>query len=156
MRWENMPFTQQIASSPGSSEFSTEASMPPDPEADKGNVMRFSVWKTCRNNTWVSSMQPRNHGSRCPTNGVARARYTRGSIEDGPGVIIKRTGGLSSPIGLLMSAPSRILMKPQGWPAGSYFGESLEYGGKSSVTQGQVERNGQIGWGRGGAALVAC
>src|SRR5271157_6354076 len=75
-------------------------------------------------------MQPRNHGSRCPTNGVARARYTRGSIEDGPGVIIKRAGGLSSPIGLVMSVLLYgSLMNPQGWPAGSYFGESLEYGG---------------------------
>jgi len=37
-------------------------------------------------------------------------------------------------------------MNPQGWPAGSYFGESLEYGGNSSLTQEPVERNGQIGW----------
>jgi hypothetical protein len=34
----------------------------------------------------------------CPTTGAARARYTRGSIEDGPGVIISRIGGASSPI----------------------------------------------------------
>src|SRR5271157_4596780 len=54
-----------------------------------------------------------------------------------------------------MSAPLRILMNPQGWPAGSYFGESLEYGGKSSVTQGRGERNGQIGWGTSIAFLVA-
>src|SRR5579871_2372041 len=43
-------------------------------------------------------MQPRNHGSTCPTNGVASARYTRGSIDDGPGVSISRFGGVSSPI----------------------------------------------------------
>src|SRR5205823_4343883 len=47
----------------------------------------------------ISSMQPRNHGSMWPTSGVADARYTRGSTEDGPGVNISRTGGLSSPIG---------------------------------------------------------
>ena len=35
--------TQQIASSPGSNEFNTEASIPPEPEADSGNVTRFSV-----------------------------------------------------------------------------------------------------------------
>src|ERR1700730_6060706 len=52
-------------------------------------------------------MQPRNHGSMCPTRGVANARYTRGSIEDGPGVIISRTGGLSSPIGLVMALAFR-------------------------------------------------
>ena len=46
-------------------------------------------------------------------------------------------------------------MNPQGWPAGSYFGESLEYGGKSSVTQEPVERNGQFGWRRGSASLAA-
>src|SRR5580692_10652068 len=38
-----------------------------------------------------------NHGSRCPTSGVASARYTRGSTDDGPGVSINRYGGLSSP-----------------------------------------------------------
>jgi len=37
-------------------------------------------------------------------------------------------------------------MNPQGWPAGAYFGESLEYGGKSSVLQAGSQRNGQIGW----------
>jgi hypothetical protein len=37
-------------------------------------------------------------------------------------------------------------MNPQGWPAGSYFGESLEYGGNSSVPQAAGQRNGQFGW----------
>src|ERR1700722_18022180 len=38
-----------------------------------------------------------NHGSMWPTSGVARARYTRGSMLEGPGVSIKRAGGRSSP-----------------------------------------------------------
>src|SRR5260370_25982355 len=46
-------------------------------------------------------MQPLNQGSRWPTSGVASARYTRGSIEDGPGVSISRLGGASSPIDCL-------------------------------------------------------
>ena len=99
MRSENTPFTATIASSPSSSTLTTDASIPPEPEADRGSVMRFSVWKICRSRTCVSSMQPRNHGSMWPTSGVANARYTRGSTEDGPGVNISRTGGLSSPIG---------------------------------------------------------
>src|SRR5262245_4149831 len=43
-------------------------------------------------------MQVLNHGSRWPTMGAERARYTRGSTDDGPGVIINRIGGTSSPI----------------------------------------------------------
>src|SRR5579863_7798088 len=52
-------------------------------------------------------MQVLNHGSMCPTIGAANARYTRGSIDEGPGVIISRIGGASSPI-LLFSVPSLI------------------------------------------------
>src|ERR1700730_10966122 len=51
-------------------------------------------------------MQVLNHGSRWPTNGVAIARYTRGSIEDGPGVSINRTGGFNSPTVCVMACPS--------------------------------------------------
>src|ERR1700675_1221229 len=51
-------------------------------------------------------MQVLNHGSRCPTRGVAIARYTRGSIEDGPGVSINRTGGFNSPTVCVMACPS--------------------------------------------------
>src|ERR1700683_1630491 len=39
-----------------------------------------------------------NQGSICPTSGADMARYTRGSMQEGPGVIIKRAGGRSSPI----------------------------------------------------------
>src|ERR1700747_195277 len=39
-----------------------------------------------------------NQGSMWPTRGVLIARYTRGSIFEGPGVIIKRVGGRSSPM----------------------------------------------------------
>src|SRR5882757_2497765 len=63
-------------------------------------------------------MQVLNHGSMCPTTGAASARYTRGSIEDGPGVIISRIGGANSPI--FFSAPSLILSNlrfpPRGRP----------------------------------------
>src|ERR1700688_3122509 len=52
-------------------------------------------------------MQVLNHGSMCPTIGAASARYTRGSIEEGLGVIISRIGGISSPI-FLCSIPSLI------------------------------------------------
>src|SRR6266849_6797547 len=55
-------------------------------------------------------MQPLNHGSICPTSGVAIARYTRGSTEDGPGVSINRTGGFSSPTCCVMTfCPSLFL-----------------------------------------------
>src|SRR6266581_5333891 len=55
-------------------------------------------------------MHPLNHGSMCPTSGVAIARYTRGSMEDGPGVSINRTGGWSSPTCCVMRfCPSLIL-----------------------------------------------
>src|SRR6267154_5067391 len=61
-------------------------------------------------------MQVLNHGSMCPTTGAASARYTRGSIEDGPGVIISRIGGASSPI--FFSAPSLILSNLRSAPPG--------------------------------------
>src|SRR5215471_3848627 len=48
-------------------------------------------------------MQVLNHGSRWPTMGAARARYTRGSTDEGPGVIINRIGGVSSPIPVFAS-----------------------------------------------------
>src|SRR5271170_3226758 len=99
MRSEKTPFTATIASSPSSSAFSTDASIPPDPDAESGIVKRFSVWKIFRNKICVSSMHVLNQGSRCPTNGAASARYTRGSIDDGPGVNINRVGGSSSPMG---------------------------------------------------------
>ena len=43
MRSENVPLTQTMASSPGSSALTTAASMPPEPLAESGNVTRFSV-----------------------------------------------------------------------------------------------------------------
>ena len=43
MRSEKLPFTQMMASSPGSSGFTTAASMPPEPDAEIGKVTRFSV-----------------------------------------------------------------------------------------------------------------
>ncbi len=98
MRSENAPFTQTMHSSPASSGFITAASIPPEPEADSGNVIRFCVWKTRRSSTCTSSIICVNHGSMWPTIGAAIARYTRGSTHDGPGVSIKRCGGKSSPI----------------------------------------------------------
>src|SRR5467141_2219109 len=110
MRSEKTPLTATMPSSPSSSEFSTAASIPPDPDAESGMVTRFSVWKICRSRICVSSMHPLNHGSMCPTRGVAIARYTRGSMEDGPGVSINRTGGWSSPTCCVMTfCPSSFL-----------------------------------------------
>ena len=43
MRSENAPFTQTMHSSPASSAFTTAASMPPEPDAEIGKVMRFWV-----------------------------------------------------------------------------------------------------------------
>src|SRR5216684_8581658 len=103
MRSEKSPFTQMMASSPASKLFTTEASIPPEPEAESGIVSRFSVWKIWRSSTCVSSMQPLNHGSRWPTKGVASARYTRGSMDEGPGVSMSRLGGLSSPMCCVMN-----------------------------------------------------
>src|SRR5207248_8874900 len=101
------PLTQMMASSPASSAFSTDASIPPEPEAESGIVTRFSVWKTWRMRSCVSSMQVLNHGSRWPTTGAESARYTRGSIEEGPGVIISRVGGANGLIAILGSCSLR-------------------------------------------------
>ena len=43
MRSEKAPLTQTMASSPGSRALTTAASMPPEPQAEIGNVTRFSV-----------------------------------------------------------------------------------------------------------------
>src|SRR5258708_35323304 len=56
-------------------------------------------------------MHPLNHGSMCPTSGVAIARYTRGSMEDGPGVSINRTGGFSSPTCCVMTPCPSLLLR---------------------------------------------
>src|SRR5271163_4692710 len=78
-------------------------------------------------------MQPLNHGSMWPTRLVASARYTRGSIDDGPGVSIKRFGGTSSPTCCVMILSPlfelRLPWEPHGllpvgtchYPAGSQF-----------------------------------
>src|ERR1700676_5493883 len=50
-------------------------------------------------------MQVLNHGSTWPTSGVAIARYTRGSTEDGHGGSINRTGGFNSPTVCVMACP---------------------------------------------------
>src|SRR5215475_14661337 len=62
-------------------------------------------------------MHPRNHGSTCPTSGVASARYTRGSIDEGPGVNINRFGGFNSPICdvMLISYSLRDPNSPAPW-----------------------------------------
>src|SRR5208283_6134195 len=97
-------------------------------------------------------MHPRNHGSRCPTSGVASARYTRGSIEEGPGVIIKRGGGFNSPIGLVIDIPLLetsnepsygALRKRPAYPASE---RAQEHHGNTSFLHGRPRRNGQIGW----------
>ena len=98
MRSENAPFTHTMHSSPVSSGFMTAASIPPEPEAEIGKVMRFWVRKTWRKSIWTSSIMPVNHGSIWPTSGAAIARYTRGSTQEGPGVSISCSGGRSSPM----------------------------------------------------------
>src|ERR1700726_4989982 len=40
-----------------------------------------------------------NHGSTCPTSGCASARFTRGLMQEGPGVSISLVGGRNSAIG---------------------------------------------------------
>ena len=45
-----------------------------------------------------------NHGSTCPTSGVASARYTRGLTHEGPGVSISLVGGRNSSIGFIMTS----------------------------------------------------
>ena len=153
MRCENMPFTQQMASSPASREFITDASMPPEPDADSGNVTRFSVWKTWRSRVCVSSMQPRNQGSRWPTMGEARARYTRGSMEHGPGVIIKRMGGFNSPTGWVMGVPFQGSLRTiKDVPPRRTRGSTRARRETVVWRMGRGRRNGQIGW---GAAAVA-
>ena len=72
MRSENAPFTQTMHSSPSSSGFTTAASIPPEPEAEIGNVMRFCVWNTLRSSTCTSLIISVNHGSMWPT---SRSRH---------------------------------------------------------------------------------
>src|SRR5580704_14988376 len=45
-----------------------------------------------------------NHGSTCPTIGIASARYTRGLKHEGPGVSISLVGGRNSSIGFIMTS----------------------------------------------------
>src|SRR5258705_11213592 len=95
-------------------------------------------------------IQPLNHGSMCPTTGVAIARYTRGSIEEGPGVSIKRTGGLSSPIGcVIRSCPSfsstQASFTGREPSAGTISGKLRATAGVPIFAQSAHARNGQIG-----------
>src|SRR5580704_4925052 len=75
-----------------------------------------------------------NHGSRCPTSGVASARYTRGSTDDGPGVSINRYGGLSSPtccvmvFVLLYSLARKCSSCPPPSADSRYYGRNLDFG----------------------------
>src|SRR3974390_153309 len=57
--------------------------------------------------------------------GAAKALYTRGSMEHGPGVIIKRVGGFNSPIWLVMGIPFRGLIASQAGSHGFASGEAL-------------------------------
>src|SRR5712692_4522982 len=97
-------------------------------------------------------MQPRNHGSRCPTNGIESARYTRGSTEDGPGVSINRTGGFSSPMCWVITLALLVLATRSRWmserPAGLCFGDFPASAGRSIFAQSPNPRNRQIGRGR--------
>src|SRR5712692_9947339 len=95
-------------------------------------------------------MQPLNHGSRCPTSGVARARYTRGSIDDGPGVSINRAGGLSSPMCWVMTfCPSfscaELAVYDREPPAGAFLGMVRITAGMPIFAQSACARNRQIG-----------
>src|SRR5712692_11265484 len=96
-------------------------------------------------------MQPLNHGSICPTSGVAIARYTRGSMEDGPGVSINRTGGLSSPTCCVMTfCPSLFLRIIRAFESRTAregaLGSFLATAGTSIFAQSTHPRNRQIGW----------
>src|SRR5580704_562063 len=78
-------------------------------------------------------MQVLNHGSRCPTNGVASARYTRASTDEGPGVSINRYGGLSSPtccvmVFVLLYSENGMRKPPR-----------LRSSGEHSVTQREIQ-----------------
>src|ERR1700682_1237097 len=111
MRSENIPFTQTMASSPGSRTLITAVSIPPEPDAEIGNVMWFPVWKTRRNNSWTPLMNSVNQGSTCPTIGDASARYTRGLTQEGPGVSISLVGGCNSSTGLDMLNNLLLLLR---------------------------------------------
>src|SRR4051794_2628227 len=69
--------------------------MPADPVPETAIVSRFSVWKTCRSRTWVSSINATNSGSRWPSSGIPIAASTRGGTSLGPGPSSSRGEGAS-------------------------------------------------------------
>ena len=93
MRVPNTPLTPMSTSSPGSSRLTKQASIPALPVALTGNVISFSVWKTCRSIDLISSIKPTNVGSRWPTTGYCIASSTVGAALLGPGPSSSRSGG---------------------------------------------------------------
>src|SRR5271155_3553226 len=87
-------------------------------------------------------MHSRNQGSRWPTMGAANARYTRASIEHGPGVIIRRVGGASSPYFCVMQDPFQGRLRTAGdIPSG----EAQAATGSLVWRSAKGIRNGQFG-----------
>ena len=85
MRSPNTPLTPMMTVSPGSSRLTKHASMPADPVPLIGSVSAFSVRKTRRSRSAISSSTSRNSGSRCPSTGRWNASITSGYGFDGPG-----------------------------------------------------------------------
>ncbi len=80
MRPPNTPFTPTTTVSPGPTKLTMAASIPADPVPDTGKVSAFDVANTVRSRSLVSSSNPMNSGSRCPSIGrPERGRPPRGT-----------------------------------------------------------------------------
>ena len=78
MRLPNTPAATTTTVSPGSTTFTSAASMPAEPVPEIAIVNGFCVRKTARSCPCTSFMISRNFGSRWPSSGVDIARSTRG------------------------------------------------------------------------------
>src|SRR5262245_59289957 len=105
MRRPNSPFTITTASSPSSSRFTKQASMPALPVPETANVSSFSVRNTARSRRFSSSINPRKAGSRWPTSGCESASRTRGCTSLGPGPRSRREGGAKREAVVIIAAP---------------------------------------------------
>ena len=116
MREPKTPATPTTISSPGSSRFTRQASMPALPVADRGSVMAFVVPNRIRRLSWTSSRTARKAGSRCPTRGCDMAARTASGTLEGPGPRSRRGGnrtraGFSELIAAQLSGSARHLKR---------------------------------------------
>ncbi len=122
--------------------------------------MRLSVWKTRRRRICTSPIMSMNQGSMWPTSGAAMARYTRGSMHDGPGVSISLAGGSSSPIGSsLMALDLFCLAEIFGGRvrlAGSPLEQEMEFACRPARLVSRIVERGSTGKGAAEWGQIVC